>query len=245
MYRLKSLFTLLLLVAASLVYGQNTGLTNSELMEKGNLAFNEGRFEDAIGYFSKLVESNADDVEASNRIGQCQYMMGEFDKAIHTYNALIKKHSLIPTLYVSRGFVYSGISKTWKAIADFSRAIELEPDNPDFHYNRGCAYDDLEIYDMAVLNYSKAIEMFPKDADYFYNRAFALEQLGKYPEAELDYSAVIQMTQDDAEAYLSRAIVYLLMDDHESAACMDLEAASNLDDERAKILYTVQCEEDE
>ncbi len=46
-----------------------------------------------------------------------------------------------------------------RAIADYSRAIELDPMDPTGYNNRGFAYDNLGAYNRAIADYSQAIEL--------------------------------------------------------------------------------------
>ena len=50
------------------------------------------------------------------------------------------------------------------AIADFSKAIELDPENKYAYYSRGTAKYELEDYRGYIADYSKAIEITPKNA---------------------------------------------------------------------------------
>src|SRR5262249_19838876 len=52
-----------------------------------------------------------------------------------------------------------------KAVADFSKAIELQPDHAVAWYNRGNAYRGLGQPAQAVADYSKAIELKPDFAE--------------------------------------------------------------------------------
>ena len=45
------------------------------------------------------------------------------------------------------------------AIADYTRAIEINPQNVDAYYNRGLAEDDSGDYEGAIADYTKAIEI--------------------------------------------------------------------------------------
>ncbi|MBE9540871.1 MAG: tetratricopeptide repeat protein, partial [Proteobacteria bacterium] len=48
-----------------------------------------------------------------------------------------------------------------KAVADYSRAIELYPDYTRAYNSRGLAYDDMGLYNKAITDYDKAIGLDP------------------------------------------------------------------------------------
>ena len=56
------------------------------------------------------------------------------------------------------------------AIADFSRAIEINAQDDDAYYNRGVVKDKLKNYQGAIADYSKAIEINPQNALAYSNR---------------------------------------------------------------------------
>ncbi|MFH0791522.1 MAG: tetratricopeptide repeat protein, partial [Candidatus Omnitrophota bacterium] len=60
-----------------------------------------------------------------------------------------------------------------QAIADYSKAIQIEPNLALTYYNLGNAYKELGILDQAIADYSKAIQIEPKLAGAYFNRAAA------------------------------------------------------------------------
>jgi len=57
------------------------------------------------------------------------------------------------------------------ALADYSKAIELDPNKPVYYNNRGNTHNKLENYDLALADYSKAIELDPNFDLPVYNKA--------------------------------------------------------------------------
>jgi WD40 repeat protein/serine/threonine protein kinase/tetratricopeptide (TPR) repeat protein len=72
------------------------------------------------------------------------------------------------------GRLHIGLRQYDKAIADYSKAIELAPKNAAARYYRGLAYLTLHQYEMAIADYSKAIELNPNNAVVRNNLAWLL-----------------------------------------------------------------------
>ena len=53
-----------------------------------------------------------------------------------------------------------------QAIADFSRAIELNPDNAEYWHDRGAAYFRKGDYDQAIADYAHACQLAPGNVQY-------------------------------------------------------------------------------
>jgi tetratricopeptide (TPR) repeat protein len=72
-----------------------------------------------------------------------------------------------------RAFAYSDLHQYDKAVADYSKAIELDAGKARIWTNRGHAYIDLHQPDKALADFNKAIELDPKLAAAWSNRGHA------------------------------------------------------------------------
>ena len=72
---------------------------------------------------------------------------------------------------VATGNFYMELKQWDKAIADYSKAIELDPKNAWALSNRANIYSQLKQWDKAIADYTKAIELDPKNAWAVFNRA--------------------------------------------------------------------------
>jgi Flp pilus assembly protein TadD len=108
----------------------------------------------------------------------------------------------------NRGHAYNELHQYDKALADFTKAIELAPKNVTVWSNRGYAYLELHQYDKAIADYSKAIELDPKMAAAWNNRGYAYLELHQYDKAIADYSKAIELDPKDAAAWNNRGLAY-------------------------------------
>ena len=65
------------------------------------------------------------------------------------------------------------------AIADFTKAIEINPEFTQAYLNRGVAYAFLQDYQAAIADYTKAIEINPKLAPAYDNRGVVRGELAQ------------------------------------------------------------------
>jgi tetratricopeptide (TPR) repeat protein len=73
------------------------------------------------------------------------------------------------------------------AIADYTKASELDPHYTQSVYNRGNARFDLQDKQGAIADFNQAIELDPKFADAYYNRGNAHASLDNRSEAIRDF----------------------------------------------------------
>lgn len=106
--------------------------------------------------------------------------------------------------YDQRGLALSYSGQQGKAVADYTRAVELAPKasaNP--YNNRGWAHLDLGEFDKAVEDLSQAIRIRPDYQRAFDNRAKAYTQLKDWPHAIQDLTVSIQL---NATSWASRTL---------------------------------------
>jgi tetratricopeptide (TPR) repeat protein len=85
--------------------------------------------------------------------------------------------------YYNRGLAYQLKKEYDKAIADYTKAIEINPNDAEAYNNRGLAYGSKKEYDKAIADYTKAIEINPKYAEAYYNRGLAYFLKKEYDKA--------------------------------------------------------------
>lgn len=90
------------------------------------------------------------------------------------------------------------------AIADFTKAVELQPDYAVAYNNRGGAERAKGDLGAAVADYTKAIQLKPDFAGAYNNRGGAKRAQGDFDGAIADYSKAIELNPGFAGAYNNR-----------------------------------------
>ena len=93
-------------------------------------------------------------------------------------------------LCLCQSWYLQGQSEIDNAIADYTKAIELNPNHADPYYNRGVAYRVKGDHDRAIADYTKAVALNPNDAEVYYNHWMASLHLGVREEARSDRTTV-------------------------------------------------------
>jgi len=128
----------------------------------------------------------------------------------------------------SRGCALSSKGKYDEAIAEYTKAIELDPNFAYAYNNRGVAYKNKGQYDLAIADYNRAIELDPNDADYWNNKGVALNKLGRPDEAMECYNKALQI--DPSHEYAKNNKDSLVIADTTPPPVMsNLIAADDLD----------------
>jgi tetratricopeptide (TPR) repeat protein len=104
-----------------------------------------------------------------------------------------------------------------EAIADLTKAIDVDPKYARAWNNRGYVYNALHQFDKAISDLNKAIELDPKSALAWNNRGNAYFQLQQYDKAIADYTKAIDVDPKYARAWNNRGLTYDRLQQYDKA----------------------------
>ncbi|HOY31096.1 MAG TPA: tetratricopeptide repeat protein [Bacteroidales bacterium] len=119
--------------------------------------------------------------------------------------------------YCNRGLANAKLQQTGKAIADYSRAIEICPVYAVAYSNRGVAYGTLGQWDKALADYNKALGVDTGVATVYYNRGCIYGYLGQMEKALSDYSKAIEIDPGSSDSYCNRGGIFWNLGQHDKA----------------------------
>ena len=159
-----------------------------------------------------------------------------FGQSAHQNMALKLKAGV----YYDSGISRINLEDYYGAVADFTKAIELNPDLAEAYYNRGISKYYLEDYYGAIADYTKAIErnfhQLDPDITAYNNRGAAKDDLKDYYGAIADYTKAIELNPDDPEYYYNRGRTKKSLEDYYGAVA-DFTKAIELNPDFAKAYY--------
>ena len=164
----------------------------------------------AVSQMQSPAPEQGQNVRLAERIfelGNFLAMLRQFNMAIEAYSDVIDLNPL-SAAYSNRGGVHREKGAFDDAIADFTKAIELDPNCAETYSNRGGAYLDKGEVDTAIADFTKAIELDPNFAIAYYGRGSAYDDKYNIEKAIADYNKAIELTPDYAEAYSDLGVAY-------------------------------------
>ncbi len=96
-----------------------------------------------------------------------------------------------------------------QAVADLTRAIQMNPNYDKAYRQRGNVYFRKGDYDQAIADYNRAMRVAPKVARNYANRALVYLEQGKLDEALADFNEAIALDPKYVKAY-SRGDGYII-----------------------------------
>ena len=124
------------------------------------------------------------------------------------WDDVIRKYDYAQIAHSNRGVAYGALGQWDMAIADYSKAIEINPKYTDAYNNRGVAYYNLGQWDKAIADYSRTLAIDPNYTSTYFNRGNAYRNLGQWDKAIADYSKAIGINPEFKDAYNNRGDAY-------------------------------------
>jgi protein O-mannosyl-transferase len=193
----------------------------------------------AIKCFQQSIEKDVQNQNSTNssrlNLGLCYYRTKMYADALKTYNELI---AMTPNekAYFQRGLVYQfeNPPQPELALADYSKAIQMNPGDEDAYLSRGSLYvDQMGKYDLGIEDFNKTLELDPGNVDAIVDKGVANYKEGKFDEALDNYNSVLANVGDKGRIYFLEAIAYAGKNDYAKAlenAGMAQKSGTKVDD---------------
>jgi tetratricopeptide (TPR) repeat protein len=149
------------------------------------------------------------------KAGEDAFYAGNCDEAIRLYTKAIVSGELsrvqLREAYCDRGYTWWFCKGYYdKAIADYTKAIEIDPKYADVYYDRGDVWYDKGDYDKAIADYTKAIEINPKFIPAYKHLGDAWREKGYYDKAIASYTKAIEIDPNPKYAAAYDSLAWLM-----------------------------------
>lgn len=121
------------------------------------------------------------------------------------------------TEHFNTGETYYQNGDYTNALAEFTRAIELDPNYVAAYHHRSIVYANLEEYDLALDDIEKAILLSPDNSLLYHTRGLLYSDIGDFEQALASQNIAISIAPQFADAYLERGAAYGNLGDHKNA----------------------------
>lgn len=162
----------------------------------GEIYFQAGDFNKAIGQFDKVLEINPFSQKAYYKRGLTFLMLGKSHQAIEDFNRAIELNPNDRHAFNDRMMAYK------LAVREATSVISANPQNAASYFNRGLTYELMGDYSNAVKDYDKTLALRPRDAEAFFHRAITYKKSGDYDQAKRDFQTAVLLGSRKAREYL-------------------------------------------
>ncbi|MDQ3581043.1 MAG: tetratricopeptide repeat protein [Pseudomonadota bacterium] len=144
-------------------------------------------------------------VESRFLLGQCYQQLGRWREAQGAYKEFIAANPHEKEAFANLGLVKAKLGDSESAVADFSKALDIDPKFLDARRNRGTEYLRQKRYESAIEDFSAVLAQDGSDAATLYRRAYAYCTNGQRTLGAKDLRAILRVEpkNDEAKALLS------------------------------------------
>jgi tetratricopeptide (TPR) repeat protein len=99
----------------------------ARLFETGTHALSQGRWDEAVAAFTKIIERDPSFAEGWNKRATAYYLMGEYRKSLADCDEVIKRNPLHYGALSGYGMIYVQLDQPARALEYFERALAVNP----------------------------------------------------------------------------------------------------------------------
>ncbi|NJP98492.1 tetratricopeptide repeat protein, partial [Nonomuraea sp. FMUSA5-5] len=124
-------------------------------------------------------------------------------------------HRLV--LYANRAQLQAMAGQREAALADYTRAIEIDPGYPDYYLDRGNLLHELGRDEEALADYETVMRLSPPFPEAYYNRSEVRYAAGDLEGARADLDHTLELDPEFAPAYVNRCGLHVAAGDYPRA----------------------------
>ena len=154
-----------------------------EWFRLGLQADRDGKYEEAILYYTKALKINPKDVRSLFNKGVDLLMLRRPAEALECFDRALKINPHDAEIWSNRGIALRALGRIEEAIECYDRALAINPNDAGVWSNKGVALRALGRIEEAIECYDRALAINPNDAGVWSNKGVALHKLGRLREA--------------------------------------------------------------
>jgi tetratricopeptide (TPR) repeat protein len=177
----------------------------------GNRFREKGLLGEAIREYRIAIKFDPYHAPFHKELGIAYCQEGDLKEALNEMEMAFQLDNHLPKLaeaYNYLGYAFRDKKLYDKAIASWSKAVQLKPDYSEVYYDLGNTYADVRKNEESILAYKKAIETDPNYLEAYNNLASVYTVTGKIDKAIDLWNKAVQISPNFAIAHFNLAVFY-------------------------------------
>jgi tetratricopeptide (TPR) repeat protein len=163
-------------------------------------AYNRGDVAGSMEQFQAAVDTDPQNAEALNNLGQTLVRSGRPREAIPYFDRAVEIAGGVWAHHFNRARAYAQLEEWSPAIAGYREAAGLFPDDYVTQFNLAKALQASGDLEQAVSAFARAIELAPGQSDFHLSHGLALEAAGRPADAATAYRRYLELENAAPEA---------------------------------------------
>jgi Flp pilus assembly protein TadD/glycosyltransferase involved in cell wall biosynthesis len=175
----------------------------------GIIKLNAKQYEEAAGYFQKVISLRGAHIHACYNLGLCYQNMEDYDNALLYYQKTTEIDTNHFDAINNMGVIYLVLKEFANAESCFNFCLSIRPDDPMSFNNLGNTNLKLEKYSEAKEFYQKAIDADPSNSLFYFNLGTACQKNGEDDAALGVLTKAVHLNPEYDDAYNGIALIHL------------------------------------
>jgi len=169
-------------------------------LDEGNKLFDEGKYDEAIQAYNKLLEDNPDLYIVNQNLGNCYFQMEQYDKAAEYYKKILDGDPENTNAMILVGKAYANKGDDELALEWYKKIKFEELKDPTVLYNIGTRFYNMANYEEALKYYQRSVEIKEDFLDGIYQLGLTYLTLGKNDESIAQFENYLKIDPDSERA---------------------------------------------
>ncbi len=174
--------------------------SSEAFVQMGLLDLAEKKYKDAESTFSKLYQSNPEDLRGLMGLSETYAGQEQYDKAVQLLQSELAKRPDLTQIRIALGNLAFRAGKYDLAVQNYKEMLAKEPDNGGVYVRLGETYRKKGDTRSAIEAFRKAKELLPNDVQPYLQLALLLEGSGQQEQAKPIYEQILKLQPDNPVA---------------------------------------------
>jgi len=176
---------------------------------KGNFAFEEGRYEEAVRYFREATHNDSLNAEAWNNLGLAHLKQDESDPARFAFARAIMLDPTAGEALLNHARTGLHLHQYFSVLQDMDDLDRIWPDSSIILFTRGLCFHAMGRLDQALGVFQQALRADPDNYESYINIGSVLYQMDRLDSAEWYSWKGLSINSQEANGYNTLSLIYL------------------------------------
>lgn len=190
---------------------------------------------DSLEVLRKALDVNPSSTDLCLKKAAVEIELGEWDRAIADYSAVLTKYPTNPAALFYRAYAYDKVKRYRFARSDYQDLLRITPFNFEARMGLALVNQRDKHFTEAFDQINQLVEQYPDSVAAYVARAGIEKERGFIDASLLDWSEAIKRDAKNPDYHISRADIYLLLNKRDYAR-KDLDEAVRLGVNRASLV---------
>lgn len=179
-------------------------------VNKANELYDEGKYEEAIPAYEKILANHPDAFIINQNIGNAYFALKDYDKAIEFYKKVLENQEENSHMFILIGNAYINNKDDEKALEWYSKVKVADIEDVIALYNIGVLFFNSGNYEKAVTYLKRAVEIDKEFSDGYYQLGMSYLASGQNLEAVEVFEKFLEIDPESDKAPVAKSIIVTL-----------------------------------